>query len=296
MKKVAEVLFATLFLFASVGLALAQESAEETVPPPKLLVVYREYLKPGRAGTPHEKTESVFVQALARAKWPDHYFAADSLSGRPRSLFFNAYDSFADWEKDHMMMMKNPALAAELDRASVADGDLLSETDQTVLTYDEDESLNAAVDIAHMRGFEISVYQIRPGHHKDWSDLVKLVKDAYAKVPDVHWAMYQVRYGQTDGPTYVVLWPFKTSSDLDKESEQDKQFMAAMGEDGMKKLSELESSAVQSSQSNLFVFSPEMSYPPEAWVKADPDFWAPKMKMAKPMGAKKPMEKPMAKP
>ena len=41
----------------------------------------------------------------------------------------------------------------------------------------------------------------------------------------------------------------------------------------MKKLQELESAAVEFSQSNLFAFSPKMSYPPEESIKADPDFW-----------------------
>ena len=49
--------------------------------PPKVLVVTREFLKPGRGGSPHEKTESAFVQAMAAAKWPTQYIGADALSG-----------------------------------------------------------------------------------------------------------------------------------------------------------------------------------------------------------------------
>ena len=44
----------------------------------------------------------------------------------------------------------------------------------------------------------------------------------------------------------------------------------------MKKLGELEAAAVESRQTNLFAFNPRMSYPPDAWVNADPDFWKPK--------------------
>jgi hypothetical protein len=297
MKKLTRVFWGLLFLatltFTSIGIAAAQETADSVQPPPKVLVIFREYLKPGRAGTPHEKSESGFVQALTRAKWPTHYFAADSLSGRPRALFFNAYDSFADWEKDHVMMMKNPALAKELDRINVSDGDLLSDTDQTVLTFQEDQSLNAPVAIARMRGFEISVFRVRMGHRNEWSDLVKLVMGGYGKVPDIHWATYEVMYGQTDGPTYVVFSSFKSGADIDKENAQDKQFMAAMGEDGMKKLAELESSAVEASQTNLFMFNAAMSYPPENWVKADPQFWKPKAEKAMVPG--KPAQKPAAK-
>jgi hypothetical protein len=292
MKKLIGVLFGALFLFTSLGVALAQDSTGGVVPPPKILVIFREYTKPGRAGTPHEKTEKPFVEALTKAKWPTHYLTLDSLSGRPRSLFVTGYDSFTDWEKDHVMMMKSSALSAELDRYSVADGDLLSDTDQVVMTFNEEQSLNAPVDIAHMRGFEISVFRVKEGHRKEWSDLVALVKAAYAKVPDMHWATYEIAYGETEGPTYVVFSPFKSGSDLDKEADQDKQFMAAMGEDGMKKLSELESSTVESTRTNLFVFDPGISYPPDEWVKADPDFWKPRA--AKPV-APKTMEKPAEK-
>jgi len=47
----------------------------------------------------------------------------------------------------------------------------------------------------------------------------------------------------------------------------------------------LETQAVESRQSNLFSFNPRMSYPPERWVKADPDFWKPKATPAAPKKA-----------
>jgi len=52
--------------------------------------------------------------------------------------------------------------------------------------------------------------------------------------------------------------------------------MSAMGEEGMKKFSELLAGAIEFSQHNLFAFSPKMSYPPDEWIKADPEFWKPK--------------------
>jgi hypothetical protein len=293
MKKLIGVLFGAFFLFAGLGVAVAQDDASGVMPPPKILVILREYTKPGRNGTPHEKTERPFVEAMSKAKWPTHYFAVDSLSGRPRTLFLTGYGSFADWEKDHAMMMKNPALGAELDRYAVTDGDLLSDTDQAVLTYNEEQSLNPNIDIAHMRGFEITVFRVKVGHRKEWNDLVNLVKPAYAKVPDAHWATFEIAYGETQGPTYVIFSAFKSGMELDQEKGQDKQFMDALGEDGMKKLSELESSAVEAVQTNLFIFNPSISYPMDAWVKADPDFWA--HKAAKSMAPKKEMEKPAAK-
>ena len=39
-------------------------------------------------------SESAFVQAMTRAKWPAHYLAVSSVTGKPRVLFLTGYDSF----------------------------------------------------------------------------------------------------------------------------------------------------------------------------------------------------------
>src|SRR5207248_4581425 len=191
-------------------------------------------------------------------------------SGKPRALFFTAYDSFEAWEKDSQAQQKNATFAAALDRAALADGELLSDSDGSVLVYNEEQSLRGPVDIAHMRYFEISLYRVRPGHRKEWGDLVKLVKTAYEKIPDAHRGVYEPVYGQED-VTYLVFVSMKSAAEIDKTMENDKQFVEAMGEDGMKRLSELETSAIEFTQTNLFQFSPAMSYPPDAWIKTDPD-------------------------
>ena len=274
MKRIMSCLLGAMFLCGGLNLAAAQEMTGLT-PPPKVLVVFREFLKPGKGGAAHEKAESAFVQAFSHAKAPTHYLAMNSLSGKSRALFMIGYDSFEAWEKDNAWVQSNPALAGALDRATVADGELLSETDGSLLTYNEEQSLRAPVDIAHMRYFEISLYRVRAGHRHEWNEAVKLVKAAYEKVPGVHWAMYEAMFGQ-EGATYVVIIPRKSAAELDLASEEDKKFVEAMGADGMKQLGELESSAIEFTQSNLFQFSPAMSYPRDEWVKADPEFWKPK--------------------
>jgi len=271
------------------GIAVGQDKPAGKMPP-KVLTVFREYTKPGKAGTAHEKTESMFIQAMKQAKWPTHYLAVESLSGQSRALFFTGYDSFAAWEKDVLATQKDKALTAALDHASAVDGELLSETDSAALVFREDYSLRPEVDIAHMRYFEISRFQVKQGHDKDWDEIVKLVTAAYKKIPDAHWATYSAVYGFPD-TTYIIFNPMKSATEIDKNFAAGKDFEAVMGEEGMKKLAALSAAAIESSQTNLFAFNPRMSYPADEWVKADPEFWTPKAAAA-PAEGKKPAKKP----
>ena len=290
MRRIAGAVLALVVLLTAgiSGIALGQDKPAANMPP-KVLTIFREYTKPGKSGMAHEKTESMFVQAMKQAKWPTHYLAVESLSGQSRALFLTGYDSFAAWEKDTLATQKDKALAAALDRAAAADGELLSETDTAALAFREDYSLRPEVDIAHMRYFEISRFQVKQGHDKDWDEIVKLVTAAYKKIPDAHWATYSAVYGFPD-TTYIIFNPMKSAEEIDKNFATGKDFEAVMGEEGMKKLAALSAAAIESSQTNLFAFNPRMSYPADEWVKADPEFWTPKA--AAPAEGKKPAKKP----
>lgn len=274
MNKTASV-FALSLVFGCLAMAPAQDQSQATHKPPKVLVITREFVKPGRSGAAHEKAESAFVQAFASQKWGTHYLAMDSLSGRPRSLFLTGYDSFESLEKDARAVQKNTLLSASLDKAGANDGDLLSEIDGGTFAYREDLSLHigGGVDVPHMRYFEISRFKIKPGHDKDWEQLVKLVMGGYDKIPEVMWACYEVVYGNQGDGTFLFFTPRKSAAEVDKAFAQGKDFEKAMGEEGMKQLRELSASTIDNSENNLFVFNPRMSYVEDSWVKADPEFW-----------------------
>jgi hypothetical protein len=257
-----------------------------------VLTVTREYTKPGHNGTPHEKTESAFVQAMMRAKEPTHYLAVESVTGKPRALFLTGYDSFEEWEKDVQTVQKNASLSSALDRANLADGELLDGTDAAAMVLRPELSLRLEQDIPHMRYFEIASFRVRPGHDKDWEALVKLYRKGCENISDCHWAMYQIVYGAPDG-TYIVFNPMKSAAEIDHNFQSMKTFSDALGEDGMKQFAELSAAALESSETNLFTFNPRMSYVSEDWIKADPEFWKPKVSMAE---SKKPTAKPAEKP
>ena len=286
-------LCAGVLAVAALGVAAAQAQSSAMMSPPKVLTVTRELVKPGKAGAMHDKTESAFVQAMTGAKWPTHYLGMNSLSGKSRSLFFTGYDSFEAWEKDANATQKNAALSAALEHAFVADGDLLDSIDTGVFVYNQEYSLNQQAEhaTAATRYFEIAVYHVKPGHHKEWDEGVKMALAANKKaLPEAHWACYEGVYGAPEG-TYLFITARKSASEIDSAMAHDKDFMDAMGEDGMKKLEELSAATIESSESNLFMLNPKMSYVPDEWIKAEPDFWKPKP-AAKPAAApKKPAEK-----
>jgi hypothetical protein len=272
MKKISRFVVSFCLGFTFAGMAAAQESQGGGAVP-KILQISREWLKPGKSGAAHEKAESAFVQAMSRAKFPTHYLAMTSLSGKSRALFMTRYASYEAWEKDNNTIEKNATLSAALEHAYVADGELLDSVDQGVFEYNQEMSLRPRADLSHMRYMEISLYHVKPGHIGEWRELVKMVKAANEKaIPDAHWGMFEQRYGG-EGGTYLVLHARASLAELDKGDMESKQFADAMGEEGMKKFAELYGSAVDLSQHQLFAFSPKMSYIYDDWAKSDPDFW-----------------------
>ena len=273
---------------AVAGCALA--AAQETSSAPKVLQITREYTKPYKNGMAHDKTESAFIQAMTKAKFPAYYLGLTSMSGKSRSLFLTRYADFAEWEKDNKLVDKNPALNAELERDSVTDGELLESVDSLVYTYDEDLSYKPRRDLARARYMEISVFHVRPGHRAEWLKLGKIVKDAHDKAgTSAHWSMFEMAYGAQEGE-YVALSADNSMADIDTGYSEEKKFMDALGENGVKQFRELFASAVDYSRSELFSINPKMSYVSDEWIKADPDFWKPKpaaTQAAKPAVAEK---------
>ena len=77
--------------------------------------------------------------------------------------------------------------------------------------------------------------------------------------------------------TYLILEPLKSMADVDAFPQTHGQaYRDAVGDEGRKRLAELNSSATISSETNIFAFDPKMSHPIKEIAAADPDFWTPK--------------------
>src|SRR5580692_6178631 len=136
--------------------------AQDILPGSKLLVISREYTKPGKDGAPHQAVEGAYPKALAAGKVPNHYYAAVSLSGPSRALFFHSYSSFADMAAEQKAATSDSTLSATLDSTNSADADLLSSKDYSVWVKRDDLSLNQGFRVG-TRYEEITQFVVRPG-------------------------------------------------------------------------------------------------------------------------------------
>lgn len=246
--------------------------------PPNVLVTQREYLKPGKGGMLHERSESAFVRAFANSKSNSHYFALDSLSGPSRSLFMMGYNNFADWEKDRAAINGDKELATAVDRAALMDGDLLASYDSIAMMLRPDLSLNKG-SINGTRYFEITTFVVKPGHRRDFEQLAHMYADAFRKInPETHWDCFEVMYGNPapgfpSGATFVVINTMKSQAETDKGMADSEKFAKELGSAGMEKIEQLTAASIETTSSNLFEINPRMSNPPQEWVDREPAFW-----------------------
>ncbi|HVT98704.1 MAG TPA: hypothetical protein VHE33_14470 [Acidobacteriaceae bacterium] len=258
-------------LFASSAMVAAAQD-KTPPPPPKVLVIQREYLKPGKAGNVHVQSEAAFIKAENDAKWPTHYIAMDSMSGPTRALFMFAYDSFDAYGKDQEAQAKNTDFAAAIDAAQLADGELLARYDASAFVYHPEMSLHASVEVPHQRYWEFMTFRIKAGHDKDWADLTKLYVDGFAKT-DSHWATYESEYGENNGGVWIVINPMRSLAEVDKGMTNGAAFMAALGPANMKRLADLTAACVDSVQVNLFAVNAKESYFDPSWSTTAPEVY-----------------------
>jgi hypothetical protein len=154
---------------------------------------------------------------------------------------------------------------------------VLSAQDSSVWMVDPDLSQNTNGPRVGSRYMIVRQYVVKPGHTDEWEQVVKMVIDGYKKADTgAHWTMYRLIFGNSTGPTYLVLTAVKSLTEVDDMFASDPKFAEAVGEDGLKKLDKLEAECVENSMSNIFAIDPKMSIPTDQMIKAEPDFWKPK--------------------
>jgi hypothetical protein len=277
--------FATVVVCSCIGLSVlssapafaqAAPATSSATPLPKVLGIYREEVRPGKAAA-HGANEAAWAAALAKGQSATHWLAMTSVAGPTEAWFFSAYDSWADLQKQEDSMAANAALTAEDDKFNALDGELLSRTSRIVASYRPAISYQPELSLPTMRYMSIDVVRVKPGKAREFLEAWRATIESHktAKL-DEHWAVYQVTAGQPDG-TFFFIYPMKSLEEIDKAGpmHSDAAYRDAVGEGGRIRMNDMIAACVESSQRLVFALNSKMSLLDKQWAETDP-FWAPK--------------------
>jgi hypothetical protein len=270
----------------SVPLAQAQTAPATSTPP--VLVIYREEVKPGRAAA-HSTNETAWASAYTKAGAPQRWLGMTSVAGPTEAWFLSAYASFEEFQQSEDAIENHATLAADSDRFSAVDGDLVNRTSTIVAGYRPQLSYQADVKLPEMRYMQVDVVRVKAGYDRDFRAAWRQIAEAHSKAKmDEHWAVYEVDAGAQD-LTFFFFYPRKALAEIDKSGAMHAAdaYRDAVGENGRVAQREMFQRSVESSQTLIFKFRPAMSVLTKAWTDVDPGFWA----APKPSPAAKPSVK-----
>lgn len=274
MRRISSLFLAASFAAAGVAAAAAQDPPTAPQKPPKYLQINVEYLKPGKGGLAHDKTEGAFVRANQKLKFPIHYFAYNALSGKPRAIYISGFDSYGELGKA-MKAFDSPGVAATFEPLNVADGDLLEDSKTLILSYVDDISLRPEVDLVHQRFLEADILHVKSGQGKAFHELAKKWVELGQKAGSaLHWDCFHVEYGE-DGGSYACLTADNSLDEVDAANAAFEKVLSGLPDDERKQMRELRAQALDEDRSEIYSVNPAQSYLPESFMKAD-SFWKPK--------------------
>jgi hypothetical protein len=256
--------------------ALAQHEAGQAQGPSKYLFLTNVELKPGLEHL-YAKAQGDEVQAMRAAKAPSHFIGMWGITGVDHVLYLHGFDTFADAQKEHEATYAMPKLLDALNTSNAAQApDIVTEHD-SVYSYEKDLSLNPGLDLSKMRFMRIIIFHVRAGHDDDFQRLARQFAKAYqSSIPEARWAMFQKRFGVGSGNTYILVTPMESLGEVDGILGSSKKFADTVGEDQVQMLLKSLDVALESSESDLFAFDPQLSYAPDSWLSSSPDFWGKK--------------------
>jgi hypothetical protein len=249
--------------------ALAQTPA---VPPPNILDIETINIKPDMDG-PYDKIASEYPDLSEQLKDPTHLLGMEALTGSPRAIYLAGFDSFEAFERSEEWLTGNAATDAKFDAMDAREAAYISEEHHTLWHYRSDLSNNVTgADIPHSHYWEVIIFHMRSGHDEQFKELTELYRDAYLKSgQNIPWSSYEGMMGVTDA--YLILVPMKSLKDEDAGLAHQKDFDAALGDEGKKRMSKLSEESVASVEDNLWMVDPDWSYVDKSWVDADPQYW-----------------------
>lgn len=270
-KLVAAVLL--ILVGASILPAQDQKAANLAAAPPNLVLLLHQEIQPGKTKE-RQKLESSISRACDRLQAPNDWIDLQSISGAQEALFFDPFDSFEDLGKSKIEWRQ--FFAAHPDLAQMQEEiEGLVVSDRTIIAARRDDLGYRAdgIDLSEARYMRVLDVRLFPGHESDFVEAIKILADAYAKIPvETPWVVYQVDVG-IPTPAFLVFMPMPELKPNDDLLSWRENLIQAEGEQAADALQKIAREAFASTETNLYVVSPELSHVSQEFASGDPDFW-----------------------
>ncbi|HUC55044.1 MAG TPA: hypothetical protein VMR90_13410 [Candidatus Cybelea sp.] len=126
--------------------------------------------------------------------------------------------------------------------------------------------------VGQSRFLRTTAVHIRSGHVPEFEDLLKEVKEAGERNPDMPPLLVSQAVEGAKGATFYVTSLRSSMSGFDHNPTM----REILGDEGFKKFQKVSADAVETSESALYRFAPDISNPPDDIAKVASDFWHPK--------------------
>jgi len=277
--KLHRLLLTTGFLVSSCA-SLASAQVEDfpnlAGSPPRVLVLVHRQFKSGKGGD-RQKLEMAISRAFDHVNAPNSWIDFEAISGKPEALSFDPFDSFehvdtafAEWPQ---IFAAHPELARMQEELNA-----LVSGERTIIAVRRDDLgfRPQSIDLSKARFLRILEVQLHPGHESDFVEAFKILGSAYERIKaDTPWVVYQVNVGMPS-PTFLVFVPMRTLKQNDDLLDWRRSLREAEGEESAQRMEQLAKDAYASTESNLYVISPETSHVFKDFADGDPAFWSPK--------------------
>lgn len=267
------VCMAALAGVATGAIAHAQEQNSVPSGPAPVLVTVSETPKPGTEAA-HAELEAEYAAALDAGHGSQYYLGMGAITGTPRTVFLSGYSSLEEMADVHNQDEAN--LGDKLSSLDEEHSGTLAGEDTEVWQFRPSLSNSGSVNLGQMRFMELIRIHVKLGHSAEFAEIVKQIRAGWMKAdPDFHYSIYQQIYGDSKDDSYLVTIPVESLADLDKHHAMVAKYQKSVGEDVEKRMLDFESADYDSTETNLFAFTPSMSRLPASWTKDDANFWKP---------------------
>jgi hypothetical protein len=262
--------------YASIASAQVEDFPNLAGTPPKLLLLVQQEFKPGKAAE-RQKIEVAISRACDHVNVPNSWIDLESITGFPRVLFFDPFDSFehvdtafAEWPQ---IFAAHPDLARMQEELKT-----LVSSERTIIAVRRDDLgfRPQSIDLSKAHFLRVLEVQLHPGHESDFAEAFKILGGAYEKIKaDTPWVVYQVNLGMPS-PAFFVFVPMRALKQNDDLLDWRRSIREAEGEEAAQRMEQIAKDAYATTESNLYAISPETSHVFKDFADGDPGFWSPK--------------------